>query len=104
MTCLDLGCSTGNFLGHLRGRFPDLNLVGGDLAESSLEVCRSREDLKDVEISRIDITDIGRESSFDVITVNVVLYLMDTEKLGRAIKSIHEALKPGGLLAISNAL
>ena len=40
-----VGCSTGNFLLHLRRALPDLELVGGELAESSLEICRHNPDL-----------------------------------------------------------
>src|SRR6185437_12434951 len=34
---LDIGCSTGNLLLHLRRAFPGLVLYGGDLAQSSID-------------------------------------------------------------------
>ena len=38
---LDIACSTGNFLRHLRHAMPGLQLVGADLAHAFIEKCRA---------------------------------------------------------------
>jgi 2-polyprenyl-3-methyl-5-hydroxy-6-metoxy-1,4-benzoquinol methylase len=37
---LDIGCSTGNFLRHLKRLNINADLIGGDLMESHLDLCR----------------------------------------------------------------
>src|SRR5882672_9444997 len=44
-TLLDIGCSTGNLLRHIKRAFPALALTGGDLAESSLTIARADREL-----------------------------------------------------------
>jgi SAM-dependent methyltransferase len=40
-TLLDIGCSTGNLLLHIKRAFPGMKLTGGELAESSLTAARA---------------------------------------------------------------
>jgi SAM-dependent methyltransferase len=37
---LDIGCSTGNLLAHLRKAYPTVELTGGDLSELSIAECK----------------------------------------------------------------
>src|SRR5260370_38896184 len=46
---LDIGCSTGNLLLHMKRALPNLSLVGGELVESSLNIAKSNPDLAGVE-------------------------------------------------------
>jgi SAM-dependent methyltransferase len=97
-TVLDLGCSTGNLLRHLRRARPDLALVGGDLMESHLEACRRDPELADLPFAVMDALDLGVESAYDVVVVNAVLYLFAPSELERALTSIARSLRPGGHL------
>jgi SAM-dependent methyltransferase len=93
---LDIGCSTGNFLLHARRRFPELRLVGGDLAESSLEECRRNPELSGIPFERLDILDLPPRRRFDVVVVNAVLYMMTDAQFQTAIDSIGGILRPSG--------
>ena len=97
---LDVGCSTGNLLGHLRAAFPAFTLVGGDLAESSLSTCRENPRLAGVEFKRLDILRLPTDERYDVITVNAVLYMMDDEQFVGALESLAGALATGGTLIV----
>lgn len=93
---LDIGCSTGNLLLHLKNLVPGLELVGGELAESSLEVCRSNPSLKGIRFERLDMLDIDYESEFDVIVANAVAVYFYWDEYAKAARSCNRALKKGG--------
>ena len=95
VTVLDIGCSTGNLLLHLSKLIPDANYVGGDLAESSLEICRDSADLRDVKFEKLDIVNLPHEQ-YDIVIVNAVFYMLDHSQYEQALKSIGQALRPGG--------
>lgn len=97
---LDIGCSTGNLLLHIKRAFPGVALTGGDLAESSLAQCRSNPELAGVEFSVLDVTDLPAGAGFDVITVNAVLYMMTDEQFSRALRSLARALRAGGSIIV----
>jgi SAM-dependent methyltransferase len=97
---LDIGCSTGNLLLHMKGMIGDrAELVGGDLAESSLEICRKNDALSGVRFERLDILKLP-VASYDVITANCVLYMMSDDQYTEALASIQSALRPGGSVLI----
>jgi SAM-dependent methyltransferase len=93
---LDIGCSTGNFLRHLRRVIPAAALYGGDLMEKHLEECRSAPDLRDIEFTRMDILALPNGNPFDVIVANAVSVYFDKPEYELACRSICAALKPGG--------
>ncbi len=94
---LDIGCSTGNLLLHLRHRFPDLSLTGGDLAESSLAACRADPALSGIEFRKLDLLELPPHA-FDIVTVNAVLYMMGAPEFTAALASLAQSLRQGGLL------
>jgi SAM-dependent methyltransferase len=100
-TLLDIGCSTGNFLAHVRRAFPHLALTGGDVAEDSLAKCRENPRLAVVDIRHMDITAI--EGRYDIITsVAVTSIVPDAgsavgkDDFERGMASVSRALNPGG--------
>jgi SAM-dependent methyltransferase len=97
---LDLGCSTGNLLRHLRNARPDLRLTGGDLIPGHLEECRADADLHGITFTEMDALAIGRTAAWDVITLNAVLYLFTPDQFRRALASTAAALRPGGALMV----
>ncbi len=94
---LDIGCSTGNLLLHLKRVMGDrIRLAGGDMAESSIQLCRENKDLVDVDFDVMNITALA-PASYDVIIANATLCLLDDEQYPAALHSIYRALKPGGI-------
>lgn len=97
---LDIGCSTGNLLLHLRRLLPEVDLTGGDLAESSLAECRANPELRGVEFKTLDILGLPADRRYDVIVVNAVLYMMDDHQFEQALRSMAGALRPAGSVVI----
>lgn len=97
---LDIGCSTGNLLLHLKRLLPGVALTGGDLAESSIAECRANPELNGVEFKTLDIVDLPSQARYDIIVVNAVLYMMDDQQFKRALTSMGAALHRGGALAV----
>lgn len=96
---LDIGCSTGNLLLHMHRMVPSAEYVGGDLALSSLEECKTNPDLADVTFSEMDILNLP-EASFDVIVVNAVVYMFDDEQYEKALASLCNGLREGGIIVM----
>jgi SAM-dependent methyltransferase len=93
---LDIGCSTGNLLVHLKRAFPKAELVGGELAEKSLEAAKANPELRSVTLEKMDMLNISRRGEFDVVVSNAVTYLFDDAQFETASRSVQAALKPGG--------
>ncbi|WP_085906799.1 class I SAM-dependent methyltransferase [Kiloniella majae] len=94
---LDIGCSTGNLLLHLKQNIPEVDYFGGDLASSSLQKCKENPLLKGVDFKKIDILNIKDNNQYDVIIINAVMYLLTWEEYQQGLEQIHKALKPGGI-------
>lgn len=93
-TLLDIGCSTGNLLRHIRRAFPEIALTGGDLVQSSLALARANVELAGVDLQVMDMLDIrGR---YDCIVGNAVACCFAWPDYRPAIASIARALNPGG--------
>jgi SAM-dependent methyltransferase len=95
----DLGCSTGNLLLHLKRLMPDLSLIGGDLAESSLAACRANPDLAGVSFETLDVLALPH-AVYDIAVVNAVLYMFDDSQYALSLASLRASLKPGGALVM----
>ena len=95
LSVLDIGCSTGNFLYHLREALPELALTGGDLAASSIEACRNNPRLTGIQFDTMDIFSLPPQSH-DIVVANAVAVYFDHQQYERAMASVASALTPGG--------
>lgn len=93
---LDIGCSTGNLLRHIRRLVPGLDLHGGDLAASSIDACRADPELADMTFGPADMLDLSGRDPFDVIVANAVAVYFDWADYRTALESVFAALKSGG--------
>ncbi len=93
---LDIGCSTGNLLRHLRRLMPGADLYGGDLMVPVIDECRRNPDLAGMSLAVMDVFSLPVNRPFDVITCHAVTYMFDKEQFGLAMHSIAGALVPGG--------
>jgi len=94
---LDVGCSTGNLLAHLSRRFDhtQIDLVGGDVSPSSLDVARQAAPY--AELRHMNILDMRCPGEFDIIVANAVTYHFTDEEYGIALANIARSLKPRGI-------
>jgi SAM-dependent methyltransferase len=96
---LDIGCSTGNLLVHLRRAFPSLDLTGGDLSDLSIAGCRANPALAGVSLEVMDILRLAeRPVRYDIVITNAILYGFTDELFAGSLKAINDALVPGGWL------
>lgn len=95
---LDIGCSTGNLLKHLRRCYPDLDLVGGDLSELEISNCKANSDLAGIHFEVMDITSISSTAMYDLVIANAVLFALEDDDFSSAILNIANSLKAGGTL------
>jgi SAM-dependent methyltransferase len=93
---LDIACSTGSLLIHLRKAFPDMKLAGVDLETSSINTARANELLKGVELFVEDATKLDFSSEFDFIITNAFTWMLDHDAFRLVSERILSALKPGG--------
>lgn len=100
MRLLDVGCSTGNLLLHLKRLLPQLDLTGSDLAESSLTECRANPELAGIAFEVLDLLNLPQTASYDIVAINAVLYMMEDAQFELALKSVAGTLKPGGTMIV----
>lgn len=96
ISCLDIGCSTGNLLFHLRRAFPEMELTGGDFAESQVESCRADKTLEGIHFEVMDMLNLGVKNSYDLIIANAVAVYFEYDEYEQAGRSVYNALKDGG--------
>lgn len=92
---LDIGCSTGNLLLHLKRMLPGLDYTGGDVFPEIVEGCRRDPNLAGVHFEVMDIRDLGT-ARFDIVVANAVFHYFDDDDFARAVTSVSRVLRPGG--------
>ena len=97
---LDLGCSTGNLLRHLLQAIGGGTFIGADLSEAALDECRKDPALATATFQNMDIVKLDAESSFDVIIVNAVLYMMSDDEFEKSLRGLARALTPSGEIIV----
>jgi SAM-dependent methyltransferase len=96
LTLLDIGCSTGNFLMHLRNTFPQMLLTGGDVAPGLPEVWRENPQLFGIQLRVMDILELPRDQRFDIVCANAALMFFDDAQFDLAIQNIASVVEDGG--------
>jgi len=103
-TCslIDIGCSTGNFLFHLKKAFPHFDLMGGDAFGEIVENCRRNPLLTGIDFDVVNIHQTPHDKAFDFVTLNALLHLVETKDLDSVAENLSRILFPKGyLLAFS---
>ena len=96
-TLLDVACSTGRHLEHLKDLF---DVEGMDINEKLLTVARTR--LPSVPLHQNDMIDFNLNRKFDLVTCLFasIAYVRTMENLGRTIISLARHLNPEGLMFV----
>lgn len=104
VSILDAGCSNGNLLYHIKGRFSrdrgSPRLAGFDYSADAIASCQSDPDLAGVELFEASICDFEAKDKYDVVAVNAVYYCLDDQHFEAAVTRVAESLKPGGIVVV----
>jgi SAM-dependent methyltransferase len=95
---LDFGCGIGTATRHLAQRFPQAEIVGVDTSANALHYATEKWGSPLVKFRELD--ELSQERDFDLCYVNGVFHHIVPSERRRAAASIHEALRPGGRLAL----
>lgn len=93
---LDLGCSTGNLLRHLKRALPGLELYGGDIVPSIIEECKRDPALEGIQCDEMDALNLRCDQPFDLIVANAALMFFNEDEFRLAISNIARAIKQEG--------
>jgi len=101
----DLGCSLGAATMALsRGSAgKTCSIIGVDNSPAMVERCKKTLQDEEVEIICQDILDMEIKNA-SVVVLNFVLQFVEREKRLMLLESIHQGLKPGGVLIISEKI
>ncbi|EDN66981.1 conserved hypothetical protein [Beggiatoa sp. PS] len=93
---LDIGCGTGNILHYLP---KNIEYTGFDANYQYIEAAQKRYGHRATFIcERINTTNLGKYSQFDLVLVDGVLHHLDDREALQLFKIAHAALKNGGRL------
>ena len=95
VSILDVGCSTGNLLYHMKHHMPEARLTGGDLMAYVVNECRSNPSLEGIRFEVMDVCAVPQDN-YDIIIVNAVMFLLDWDRYDEAVRGIFASLAPGG--------
>jgi ubiquinone/menaquinone biosynthesis C-methylase UbiE len=97
---LDVGCSTGNFLLHLKQRLPHADLHGIDLAVNVIERNQADPALSGISFARQDMLRLESDRRFDILTCNKTLPFFPEDQFDSIIGNFARVLNHGGSLII----
>jgi SAM-dependent methyltransferase len=95
---LDIGCSNGNLLRHLRGIWPNIEYWGGDIQPEVIARCRSDPLLAGIRFEVMNARDLSSLPKFEIVVANAVLFRFPGPDLAAICGSIARAMAPGGWL------
>jgi SAM-dependent methyltransferase len=97
---LDVGCSSGNLLFHIKSLFPDFYLSGFDLDSNAITSCKLDSKLKGIKFTAGSCLEMGHLSSenFNIIILNAVVLHLNDEKFEKTIFEVSKILDRGGSL------
>lgn len=100
-SALDIGCSNGALLYHLKNTFPKATLFGEDLSEPAIRSCRNTPALSEVQFEVKDVLDdVPNDRVFDVIILNAILFALPDEHTETAFRHVYSRLCEGGYLVV----
>jgi len=94
---MEIGCGTGQVLGHIRTKRPGLRLVGTEIHTQGLKY--SRETLPESELLQMDASELPFAEEFDVICAFDVIEHIDGD--AQVLAQMLQACRPGGGIIIT---
>ena len=93
---LDIGCSTGNLLRHMRRALPDIALNGADLIDHHLDICRASADLAGIRFVHLDVLGEPLGRTFDVVICNALNNHFDEDAYRVSANNVAAMTSKGG--------
>jgi SAM-dependent methyltransferase len=101
---LDVGCATGELLGHLASHLPGARLVGVDVADQALaEARRLLPGATFVAASALALP-AAYGAAFDVVTAVGCMSIFDETEIGSFWDNLFRVTRPGGLIVVLSPL
>ncbi len=106
--CYDLGCSLGATTLSMRQRIaPDCRIIAVDNSQAMIDSCRQHimadAGKAQVELCCANIQDIAIEDA-SVVVLNFTLQFIDPDERLQVLEKIHQGMRPGGALVLSEKL
>jgi trans-aconitate methyltransferase len=101
---LDIGCATGELIGYLSSRFPQLRCTGIDVFDELLDQCRTNVPaavFTKASALALPQTFNGR---FDIVTAVGVASVFDETEIETFWRNLMTAARPGGTIAVLSPL
>ena len=95
---MDIGCSSGNLLYHLRQELPQIEMTGGDAFPEIIQHCKSNPALTGIDFEHMDLLDIQTSREFDIVVLSAVLQCFNEDEFDRAISGVPKLTKQKGCL------
>jgi SAM-dependent methyltransferase len=95
---VDLGCSTGNLLRHLRKEFSAAALLGIDRDANALQFAQKANETLDISFRVADVFDLQLDAPADAILLNAVTFYFNEGDFRRLLAVVAKNLRPGGLM------
>jgi len=98
---LDVGCSQGNLLRHVRGKFPNLELSGCDLNQDEVEAAEELTAVDDdINFFCMDLKQAYTIKQYDCIILNAILFSISNNDIDLVISNIARMLKTKGMVIV----
>jgi ubiquinone/menaquinone biosynthesis C-methylase UbiE len=98
---LDFGCGVGGSLPHLRGEFPDAELIGADVSRKSLEIAERRYPGL---AKLVALTETGEmslpDATVDVVFSSCVFHHIPEAEHRRILRGLHRVMASRGWLFV----
>jgi SAM-dependent methyltransferase len=95
---LDFGCGTGESSAYLAEKYPGASVFGVDTSEPAIELAKRRHGSPHIRFGPIDA--LQNEPPFQLCYVNGVFHHIEPPRRLEAVRTIHNALSPGGHFAL----
>jgi len=96
---IDIGCGDGRFLRELRGEYPDLDTLGVDYSQRSVNLANAMNPTIDYECR--DITDHQPDTTYNVGTLIEVLEHIPLDEVDEFLSATAERLTTDGTLVLT---
>lgn len=95
---LEIGCSAGYRLDHIKKMTPSTQVVGVDLSAAAITEGKKQFSSVEFHLGGADDLSALEDSSFDLVIVGFVLYVIDRASLLKVVSEIDRVLSDKGLL------